>query len=153
MIENKKFESKRYLYREADVYTPHSFRKPKLHEMGYFTNNMKAFENQKVRIVKDSYVYGELIDYNDDCERRYRSNTKWCDPYGVYDYYEKNYAFYIPESSIPKEKRNWYRKHRYNTPTYKGCFCPMVDLEKAFFSDVEDLPVEEYLYVHGDEEQ
>ena len=86
MTENKKFESKRYLYREADVYTPHSFRKPKLHEMGYFTNNMKAFENQKVRIVKDSYVYGELIDYNDDCERRYRSNTKWCDPYGVYDY-------------------------------------------------------------------
>ena len=45
-----------------------------------------------------------------------------------------------------------YRKYRYNTPTYKGCFCPMVDLEKAFFSDVEDLPVEEYSYVYGDEQ-
>ena len=102
MIENKKFESKRYLYREADVYTPHSFRKPKIGEMGYFTNNMEAFENQKV--YKYAYVYGELIDYNDDCERRYRSNTKWCDPYGVYDYYEKNYAFYIPESSRKKSE-------------------------------------------------
>jgi len=151
MIENKKFENEHYLYRYAHVYTPDSFGKPKLHEMGYFTNNMEAFNDQKV--LKYTYVYGELIDYNDDCERRYRSNTKWCDPYGVYDYYEKNYAFYIPESSIPKEKRNWYRKHRYNTPTYKGSFSPMVDLEKAFFSDVEDLPVEEYLYVYGDEER
>lgn len=104
MIENKKFESKRYLYREADVYTPHSFRKPKLHEMGYFTNNMEAFENQKVR--KYTYVYGELIDYNDDCERRYRSNTKWCDPYGEGDYYEENYTFYIQKVAYRKKNKN-----------------------------------------------
>ena len=148
--ENKKFENEHYLYREADVYTPHSFRKPKLHEMGYFTNNMEAFNDQKVR--KDSYVYGELIDYNDNHERRYRSNTKWCDPYGEDDFHEENYAFYIPESSIPKEKQKWYRKHRYNTPTYKGYFGPMEDLEKAFFSTWEDLEVEEYLYVRGVEE-
>ena len=112
MNETEKFESKRYLYREADVYTPHSFRKPKLHEMGYFTNNMEAFENQKV--LKYAYVYGELIDYNDDCERRYRSNTQWSDPYGEAEYDEKNYAFYIPESSIPQEKREWYRSNALN---------------------------------------
>ena len=151
MNETEKFESERYLYREADVYTPHTIKKPKLHERGYFTNNMEAFNDQKVR--KYTYVYGELIDYNADCERRYRSNTKWCDPYGESDYDdEKNYAFYIPESSIPKEKRNWYRKHRYNTPTYKGYWGTMEEAEKAFFSSWEDLEVEEYLYVHGDEE-
>ena len=150
MTENKKFENERYLYWEADVYTPYSFRKPKLHEMGYFTDNIESFDN--LNDPNLDYVYGELTDYNDDCERRYRSNTKWCDPYGVYDYYEKNYAFYIPESSIPKEKRNWYRKHRYNTPTYKGYWGTMEEAEKAFFSDVEDLPVEEYSYVYGDEQ-
>ena len=135
MIENKNFENERYLYEYAHVYTPDSFGKPKLHEMGYFTDNMEAFDNQK-----DVYVYGELINYNDNCEHRYRSNTKWCDPYGEDDFYEENYAFYIPESSIPKEKQKWYRKHRANIPTYKGYFGPI------------DLEVNEYLYVHGAEE-
>ena len=170
MNENKKFESERYLYREADVYTPHTIKKPKLHEMGYFTDNMETFNDQKVR--KYTYVYGELIDYNADCEGhfyydsyllsvdnddyyegRYRCGCEWEDNWGDRDYIEENYAFYIPESSIPKEKQKWYRKHRYNTPTYKGYFGPMEDLEKAFFSTWEDLEVEEYLYVHGDEEQ
>ena len=32
MTETKKFENERYLYWEADVYTPYSFRKPKLHD-------------------------------------------------------------------------------------------------------------------------
>ena len=148
MTEDKRFENERYLYCTADVYTPYTFRKPKLHENGYFTNDMEAFN------LNDSeyYVYGELIDYNDNRERRYRSNTKWCDPYGEDDFHEENYAFYIPESSIPKEKQKWYRKHRANTPTYKGYFGPMEDLEKAFFSPMEDLEVEEYLYVHGVEE-
>ena len=140
---DKRIENERYLYGYAHVYTPDSFEKPKLHEMGYFTDNMGAFNDQKVR--KYTYVYGELIDYNDNRERRYRSNTKWCDPYGEPDYDEKNYAFYIPESSIPKEKRNWYRKHRYNTPTYKGYWGTMEEAEKAFFCNLEDSEVEEYL--------
>ena len=135
---NKNFENERYLYSTADVYTPYTSKKPKLHEMGYFTNNMEAFDN--LDYSKPSYVYGELIDYNDNCERRYRSDTKWYDPYGEADFYEENYAFYIPESSIPKEKQKWYRKHRANTPTYKGYFGPI------------DLEVEEYLYVHGAEQ-
>ena len=120
MTETKKFENERYLYREADVYTPYTSKKPKLHEMGYFTDNMEAFDNQK-----DVYVYGELIDYNDDCKRRYRSNTKWCNPYGEDEFYKENYAFYIPESSIPKEKQKWYRMNRDNTPTFKGYVGPI----------------------------
>ena len=66
MNENKKFENERYLYGYAHVYTPDSFEKPKLHEMGYFTDNMGAFDNLRVY-----YVYGELTDYNEDCEGRY----------------------------------------------------------------------------------
>ena len=123
MAENKKFENERYLYSTADVYTPYTSKKPKLHEMGYFTNNMEAFDN--LDYSKPSYVYGELIDYNDDCERRYRSNTKWGNPYGEDDFYEENYAFYIPESSIPKEKQKWYKRNRNNTPTFKGYVGPI----------------------------
>ena len=108
MTENKKFENERYLYWEADVYTPYSFRKPKLHEMGYFTNNMEAFNDQKVR--KYSYVYGELIDYNGDCEKPYLCDFEddtdiWCGS----EFFKENFAFYIPENSIPQEKREWYR--------------------------------------------
>ena len=126
MTENKKFESKRYLYREADVYTPHSFRKPKLHEMGYFTDNMGAFDNLRVY-----YVYGELTDYNEDCEGRYYidgdidddyyyEGRYYCEGAEIVDAWldevslDGNYAFYIPENSIPQEKREWYRSHAIN---------------------------------------
>ena len=112
MAENKKFENERDLYWSADVYTPHTVKKPKLHEMGYFTDNMEAFDN-----LKDSelaYVYGELIDYNGDCESRYRCEFEEDDLWCGTSYYEQNYAFYIPESSIPQEKREWYRSHALN---------------------------------------
>ena len=124
MTENKKFENERYLYAYAHVYTPDSFGKPKLHEMGYFTDNMEAFDNLRLY-----YVYGELADYNADCEGHYYIDGD------CYDYYEGryhcegaefvdawldevsldgNYAFYIPENSIPQEKREWYRSHAIN---------------------------------------
>ena len=98
MTENKEFENERYLYWEADVYTPYSFRKPKLHEMGYFTDNIESFDN--LNDPNLDYVYGELTDYNDDCERRYSLDG--------------NYAFYIPENSIPQEKREWYKNNATN---------------------------------------
>ena len=127
MTENKKFENARYLYREADVYTPDSFGKPKLHEMGYFTDNMRAFDKLNLH-----YVYGELTDYNEDgkgqyyidgdiddddeyYEGRYRCEgadyvDSWLDEVSL----DGNYAFYIPENSIPQEKREWYRSHAIN---------------------------------------
>ena len=130
MNENKKFENERYLYGYAHVYTPDSFEKPKLHEMGYFTDNMESFDN-----LKDCelyYVYGELIDYKEDCkgryyidgdidddyyyEGRYCCESEWVDYVDYYDtdYITENYAFYIPENSIPQEKREWYRSHACN---------------------------------------
>ena len=125
MTENKKFENARYLYREADVYTPYTSKKPKLHEMGYFTDNMRAFDKLNLH-----YVYGELTDYNEDgkgqyyidgdidddyyYEGRYRCGCEWEDDWGETDYIEENYAFYIPENSISQEKREWYKSHAAN---------------------------------------
>ena len=120
MIENKNVENERYLYGYAHVYTPYSFRKPKLHEMGYFTDNIESFYN--LNDPNLDYVYGELTDYNgeltdfnDDCERRY-----YCEGAEIVDAwlekvsFDGNYAFYIPENSIPQEKREWFRSHAIN---------------------------------------
>ena len=126
MTENKNFENERYLYGYAHVYTPYTFGKPKLHEMGYFTDNIESFYN--LNDPNLDYVYGELTDYNDDCEGhyfidvdnddyyegRYRCGCEWEDNWGETDYIEENYAFYIPENSIPQEKREWYRSHASN---------------------------------------
>ena len=127
MNETENFENARYLYREADVYTPYTSKKPKLHEMGYFTDNMRAFDKLNLH-----YVYGELTDYNEDgkgqyyidgdiddddeyYEGRYRCEgadyvDSWLDEVSL----DGNYAFYIPENSIPQEKREWYRSHATN---------------------------------------
>ena len=129
--ENKKFENERYLYGYAHVYDPYTFSEPKIGEMGYFTNNMRAFDN--LNDPNLDYVYGELIDYNADCEGhyycdsyllsvdnddyyegRYRCGCEWKDNWGDTDYIEENYAFYIPENSISQEKREWYRSHASN---------------------------------------
>ena len=127
MNETENFENARYLYREADVYTPYTSKKAKLHEMGYFTDNMRAFDKLNLH-----YVYGELTDYNEDgkgqyyidgdiddddeyYEGRYRCEgadyvDSWLDEVSL----DGNYAFYIPENSIPQEKREWYRSHAIN---------------------------------------
>ena len=113
MTENKKFESKRYLYREADVYTPYTSKKPKLHEMGYFTDNIESFDN--LNDPNLDYVYGELTDYNDDCERRYHcEGAEFVDAWLTEVSLDGNYAFYIPENSIPQEKREWYKNNATN---------------------------------------
>ena len=131
MNEIENFENERYLYGYAHVYTPDSFGKPKLHEMGYFTDNMRAFDN--LNDPNLYYVYGELTDYNEDgkgqyyidgdidddddeyYEGRYRCEgadyvDSWLDEVSL----DGNYAFYIPENSIPQEKREWYRSHAIN---------------------------------------
>ena len=114
MTETENFENERYLYGYAHVYDPYTFSEPKLHEMGYFTDNMEAFDNLKDPEL--CYVYGELIDYNYDYEGRYYCCYEVTDIWDdIDDYYlEANFAFYIPESSIPQEKREWYRSNALN---------------------------------------
>lgn len=113
MNENKKFENERYLYCRGRIYTPYTYKKPKLDEKGYFTNDLEAFVNFKDPELE--YIFGELIDYNGDYEHRYCCSSEWVDNWGDTDYIEENYAFYIPESSIPQEKQGWYRNHAINT--------------------------------------
>ena len=126
MNETENFENARYLYREADVYTPYTSKKPKLHEMGYFTDNMRAFDKLNLH-----YVYGELTDYNEDGKGQYYidgdidddyyyEGRYYCEGAEIVDAWldevslDGNYAFYIPENSIPQEKREWYRSHAIN---------------------------------------
>ena len=113
MTETENFENERYLYGYAHVYDPYTFSEPKIGEMGYFTDNMEAFDNLKDPELY--YVYGELIDYNEDCEGQYYCDgaeyvDAWFDEVSL----DGNYAFYIPESSIPQEKREWYRSNALN---------------------------------------
>lgn len=131
MTENKNFENELYLYGYAHVYGPDTHSEPKLGEMGYFTNIMESFNCNDPDLY---YVYGELTDYNADCEGHYNYDSYLLSVDND-DYYEGryrcegaeyvdawldevsldgNYAFYIPESSIPQEKREWYRSHAEN---------------------------------------
>ena len=77
---------------ERLIYTPFATTKPKLHEKGYFTDNIHSFNNLK------NCRYGELINHDDNqysycCEFNGGVTIAW-------------FAFYIPESSLkPKEKK------------------------------------------------
>jgi len=103
----------RYLYWSSVVYTPYTYAKPKLHEMGYFTDNVEAFDNLKDPEL--SYVYGELIDYNGDCEKPYLCDFEDDTDIDVGSkFFEDNFAFYIPENTISPEKQEWYRSHAIN---------------------------------------
>lgn len=119
MNEDKR-ENERYLYCRGRIYTPYTFKKPKLNEKGYFTNNLEAFVNFEDPELE--YVYGELIDYNGDYEHRYCCDSEWVDNWGDTDYIEENYAFYIPESSIPQEKQGWYLSHACNNLVYSAYY-------------------------------
>lgn len=76
---------------ERLIYTPFTTNKPKLHEKGYFTDDITSFNNLK------NCRYGELINRDDNqysycCEFNGGDTIAW-------------FAFYIPESSLkPKEK-------------------------------------------------
>ena len=79
---------------ERLIYTPFTTAKPKLHEKGYFADNIHSFNNLK------NCRYGELINHDDNqysycCEFNGGDTIAW-------------FAFYIPESSL-KQKEKQYR--------------------------------------------
>ena len=79
---------------ERLIYTPFTTTKPKLHEKGYFADNIHSFNNLK------NCRYGELINHDDNqysycCEFNGGDTIAW-------------FAFYIPESSL-KQKEKQYR--------------------------------------------
>ena len=79
---------------ERLIYTPFTTAKPKLHEKGYFTDDITSFIDLK------NCRYGELINHDDNqysycCEFNGGDTIAW-------------FAFYIPESSL-KQKEKQYR--------------------------------------------
>ena len=83
---------------ERLIYTPFATTKPKLHEKGYFTDNIHSFNNLK------NCRYGELINHDDNqysycCEFNGGDTIAW-------------FAFYIPESSL-KQKQKQFRPYTF----------------------------------------
>lgn len=83
---------------ERLIFTPFTAIKPKLHEKGYFTDDIHAFNN----LEECDCRYGELVEHD---------SSGYAYPYcGESDDTVDWYAFYIPESSLkPKEKQKQYR--------------------------------------------
>ena len=85
---------------ERLIYTPFTTTKPKLHEKGYFTDDITSFIDLK------NCRYGELINHDDNqysycCEFNGGDTIAW-------------FAFYIPESSLKqKEKQKQFRPYTF----------------------------------------
>lgn len=83
---------------ERLIFTPFTAIKPKLHEKGYFTDDIHTFNN----LEECNCRYGELVEH-DSSDYPY---PYCCGSDDTVDWY----AFYIPESSLkPKEKQKQYR--------------------------------------------
>lgn len=84
---------------ERLIYTPFTTNKPKLHEKGYFTDDIHSFKN----LEHFDCRYGELVEYDGSdypypycCESGDGSDT-------TMDWY----AFYIPESSLKSKEKQF----------------------------------------------
>lgn len=85
---------------ERLIYTPFTTNKPKLHEKGYFTDDITSFIDLK------NCRYGELVEH-DGLDYPYPYCCEFNDESDTTDDW---YAFYIPESSLKsKEKQKQYR--------------------------------------------
>ena len=83
---------------ERLIYTPFTTTKPKLHEKGYFTDDIHSFKDLK------NCRYGELVKHDgSDYPFPYRCEYDNGCGYGstTCDWY----AFYIPESSLKREEK------------------------------------------------
>lgn len=92
---------------ERLIYTPFTTNKPKLHEKGYFTDDIHAFNNLKECDCR----YGELVEH-DGSDYAYPYCCESDDGCGDGSTTCDWYAFYIPESSLKqKEKQKQYRPY------------------------------------------
>lgn len=126
---------------ERLIYTPFTTNKPKLHEKGYFTDDIHAFNNLKECDCR----YGELIEH--DC-------SDYAYPYCCeYDDTVDCYAFYIPESSLkPKEKEKEKQK-QYRPYTFME-FCNKFTIGQPIkFRRKGNVWHERYLILNGYEHE
>lgn len=90
---------------ERLIYTPFTTNKPKLHEKGYFTDDIHAFNNLKDCDCR----YGELVEH-DGSDYAYPYCCEYDDGCGDGSTTCDWYAFYIPESSLKREEKE--KKYR-----------------------------------------
>ena len=94
---------------ERLIYTPFTTTKPKLHEKGYFTDDIHAFNS----LEDCDCRYGELVEH-DDVDYAYPYCCESDDGCGDGSTTCDWFAFYIPESSLtPKEKQKQYRPYTF----------------------------------------
>ena len=94
---------------ERLIYTPFTTTKPKLHEKGYFTDDIHAFNN----LEDCDCRYGELVEH-DDVDYAYPYCCESDDGCGDGSTTCDWFAFYIPESSLKqKEKQKQYRPYTF----------------------------------------
>ena len=82
---------------ERLIYTPFTTTKPKLHEKGYFTDDITSFIDLK------NCRYGELVEH-DGLDYPYPYCCEFNDGSDTTDDW---YAFYIPESSLKREEKQF----------------------------------------------
>lgn len=90
---------------ERLIYTPFATNKPRLHEKGYFTDDIHAFNNLKECDCR----YGELIEH-DSSDYAYPYCCESDDGCGDGSTTCDWFAFYIPESSLKREEKE--KKYR-----------------------------------------
>jgi hypothetical protein len=92
---------------ERLIYTPFTTNKPKLHEKGYFTDDIHTFtdlENCDCR-------YGELVEH-DDVDYAYPYCCESDDGCGDGGTTCDWFAFYIPESSLKQKEKQKQKQYR-----------------------------------------
>ena len=85
---------------ERLIYTPFTTNKPKLHEKGYFTDDIHAFNS----LEDCDCRYGELVEH-DDVDYAYPYCCEYDDGCGDGSTTCDWFAFYIPESSLKREEK------------------------------------------------
>lgn len=85
---------------ERLIYTPFTTTKPKLHEKGYFTDDIHAFNS----LEDCDCRYGELVEH-DDVDYAYPYCCESDDGCGDGSTTCDWFAFYIPESSLKREEK------------------------------------------------
>ena len=90
---------------ERLIYTPFTTTKPKLHEKGYFTDDIHAFNS----LEDCDCRYGELVEH-DGSDYAYPYCCEYDDGCGDGSTTCDWYAFYIPESSLKREEKE--KKYR-----------------------------------------
>ena len=92
---------------ERLIYTPFTTTKPKLHEKGYFTDDIHAFNN----LEECDCRYGELVEH-DGLDYAYpyccESDGGCGDGFTTCDWF----AFYIPESSLKQKEKQKQKQYR-----------------------------------------